>query len=244
LRVSDQWSNAPDQLEPGEGVLRVVRIEALGVTPEMLPPMPELTSPSAMIFPHPEQRLVELTPDGPQSFTYWRWTIRPSNDHSTIVEPIGFDYFDTVARVEREVSITAQRVAYGSVTPDANARTADLAQARNAAVHLPSWPLAAVSLAVFLGGMTFAFQGYRPDRAALRRRFRGLDPLVRALRQAAKRGDAKAMRRAATALMARDGTTSAQTEALARLDAQVFAPHGGKDRILPLSDLAGGFLSR
>ncbi|AZQ69112.1 hypothetical protein EF888_19455 [Silicimonas algicola] len=62
LIVSDQWSNAPDQLAPGEAVLRVIRVEALGVTPEMIPPMPELRSPSAMIFPHPEQRLAELTP--------------------------------------------------------------------------------------------------------------------------------------------------------------------------------------
>ncbi len=93
IEVSDNWSNAPDQLLPGEGVLRVIRVEAVGASPDMLPPMPELRSPSAMIFAHPEKRLVELSPEGPVSIAFWRWTIRPGNDTSAIVEPIGFRLF-------------------------------------------------------------------------------------------------------------------------------------------------------
>ncbi|MGB3243456.1 MAG: hypothetical protein WBB25_02905, partial [Sulfitobacter sp.] len=227
LRVSDQWSNAPDQLKPGEGVLRVVRIGALGVTPEMIPPMPELASPSAMIFPHPEKRLVELTPEGPQSFAYWRWTIRPSNDISTIVEPITFRYFDTYARVHREVTISAQRVAYGDVTPqvaapqnvDGSGETASLAQ-------LPGWPLAMLAAVVFLGGFGFAFQGYRLSGWAALYRYPLLDPLARALRRAARRGDGVAMRRAAAQLIRRDGPQAARQAALTKLDRLLFAAPG------------------
>ncbi|MGB3246594.1 MAG: hypothetical protein WBB25_18825 [Sulfitobacter sp.] len=224
LRVSDNWSNAPDQLKPGEGVLRIVRIEALGVTPEMIPPMPTLHSPSAMIFPHPEKRLVELTPQGPQSFAYWRWTIRPSNDTSTIVEPISFAYFDTFARVEREVTISAQRVAYGDVAPSEtvpDAGSGDGPPVRS--VRLPGGAVALVALTVFLGGLGYALQGYRLQRGVLFRRLRWLDPLVRALRHAARRGDGPALRRAATAMMRRDGVSAGQKDVLSRLDALLFA---------------------
>lgn len=226
LRVSDQWSNAPDQLQAGEGVLRVVRVEALGVTPEMLPPMPDLNSPSAMIFPHPEKRLIELTPEGPQSFAYWRWTIRPSNDTSAIVEPIRFQYFDTIARVEREVTINAQRIAYGNVTPSAEPVAGPAAQPAG----LPGWPLGLVAMVIFAGGVLLAFRGYRPDRLALIRRWRWLDPLARSLLQAARRGDAAALRRAARMLIKRDGETPAQVAAMAELDRFIFAPQTQGER--------------
>lgn len=230
VRVSDQWSNAPDQLKPGEGVLRVVRIEALGVTPEMIPPMPELKSPTGNIFPHPERRLIELTPEGPQSFAYWRWTIRPGNDTSTIVEPITFSYFDTFARVDREVTITAQRVAYGSVTPDQNRdESVGRPLAIAASAQLPGWPLALVSALVLLGGTGLALHGYRIDLGAVYHRLPILDPLARDLRSAARLGKGGDLRRAAAALQRRDGATQGQRAALTRLDQVLFAPQGRDD---------------
>jgi len=56
LEIDDSWSNPPDQMKAGEGVLRVIRVEAFGASPDMLPPMPEMKSPSAHIFPHPEKQ--------------------------------------------------------------------------------------------------------------------------------------------------------------------------------------------
>lgn len=112
LEISDQWSNAPDQLDPGEGVLRVIRIEATGVSPEMIPPMPDMTSPSGGVFPHPEKRLVDLTPDGPVTLAFWRWTIQPLNGRSAVVEPIELAYFDTTTRRHEVATITANRVAF------------------------------------------------------------------------------------------------------------------------------------
>lgn len=112
LQIRDDWSNSPDQLNTGEGVLRVVRVSALGASPDMIPPMPELHSPSAMIFAHPEQRLVDLTSKGPVAIAYWRWTIAPTNDRSAILEPIEFSYFNTNDRTTHRAVISAQRVAY------------------------------------------------------------------------------------------------------------------------------------
>ncbi|MEL6294049.1 MAG: hypothetical protein AAFR10_07275 [Pseudomonadota bacterium] len=214
LQVSDQWSNAPDQLKPGEGVLRVVRLEALGVTPEMIPPMPELTSPSAMIFPHPEKRLVELTPEGPVTYAFWRWTIRPSNDTSTIVEPLTFSYFDTRNRDAREVTISAQRVAYGSVVPE------DPPQVQvPEPANLPGPLAAALAAGVFIGGCAVGLWG---------RAFSGVprlfDRFVWRLRIAGQIGDLRQTRRASSAMIGRDGATARRVELLRELDMAAFSP--------------------
>ncbi|MDP5217056.1 hypothetical protein Q5Y75_07495 [Ruegeria sp. 2205SS24-7] len=221
LKVSDQWSNAPDQLVPGEGVLRVVRIEALGVTPEMIPPMPDLTSPSAMIFPHPEKRLVELTPEGPVTYAFWRWTIRPSNDTSTIVEPLNFSYFDTVGREARDVTISAQRVAYGSVTGD---RAAAPAPQTVTPAHLPGWPVGGLAMLIFAFGIALGMSGHRVIGLSALQRFPIFDPLARRLRKTARSGKAAEMRRVAVAMLRRDGVSPPRTQMIRDFDHAVFDP--------------------
>lgn len=217
LRISDHWSNAPDQLTPGDGVLRVLRIEALGAMPGMVPPMPELRSPSGLIFAHPEKRLVELTPEGPMTYAFWRWTIRPGNDISAIVEPIRLRYFDTVTRAAQEVTISAQRVAYGTVLPAPQA-AAVVHEAR-----LPGLSRALVGGMVFLLGVWFALRGWRIEGRARLQRFALFDPLAWRLRRAARAGDARAMRRSAALMLARDGPHPAREAVLARLDHAIFA---------------------
>lgn len=223
LKVSDSWSNAPDQLADGEGVLRIVQLEALGVTPEMIPPMPELTSPSALIFPHPEKRLVELTPHGPVTYAYWRWTIRPSNDTSTIVEPLSFEYFDTSVREPRSVTISAQRVAYGDVVPQSKKAAS---QQRLAPVELPGWQFALVGGLVFAGSAFFLMTGRNLDQTALRQRLPMFDPLLRKMRRAARKGDGFEVRRVASAIVLRDGDGSERQRLLKKLDCALFDPNG------------------
>lgn len=222
LQVSDDWSNAPDQLKPGEGVLRVIRIEAVGATPEMIPPMPELVSPSAMIFPHPEKRFVELSPEGPVTYAFWRWTVRPTDTASTILEPIRVAYFDTRARAQRTVTIGAQRVAYD----DSVAEIAAIAPP-GTPVRLAALPMAAASLLGFGAGLALLLSGRRYAGFAAALRNGPLDPLARHARRAARRGDAAGLRRAAVALLRRDGPDPGRQAALAALDQALFAPGGG-----------------
>ena len=236
LKVDDQWSNAPDQLAPGEGVLRVIRVEALGVTPEMIPPMPTLTSPSAMIFPHPEKRFVELSPHGPTSVAFWRWTIRPGNDTSAIVEPLSFAYYDTFNRVSREVTISAQRVAYGSVVSRAPTAAADPASP----ARLPGWPVALLAAVTAIVGVAAALQGHRITGLRALRRFALFDPLARGLRRAARQADLPALRRHAAALLARDGSTNQRRALLDQLDRALFDPAA---RPPQLHDFARSFLN-
>jgi len=221
LRISDKWSNTPDQLVPGEGVLRIVQIEALGVTPEMIPPMPELTSPSAMIFAHPEKRLVELSPQGPVTRAFWRWTIRPTNDTSAIVEPISFTYFDTTERAHREVVISAQRIAYNAgPTPQARSEVVVIPPSG----RLPGLGVMALGLIVLAGGVLWGVWGRQFDALRAMQRFAIFDPLRRQLRRAVRAGDARAARRAAAAILKRDGTERVSVGSLRQLDRQIFAP--------------------
>ena len=229
LRVSDEWSNAPARLKPGEGVLRVIRLEALGVTPEMIPPMPELTSPSAHIFPHPEKRLVELSPAGPITYAFWRWTIRPTNDTSAIVEPISFSYFDTTHRARRTVSISAQRVAYSE-----SAKKAELvAGPPETPARLPAWPEGMAAAAVLLGAIWSALYGRHLTWRHPTHALSWLDPVALRLRVAVWRQDAKEVRRAAVAMMARDGAAPHphRKVALASLDEMIFGPRGERPEL-------------
>ncbi|MGC9420328.1 MAG: hypothetical protein ACP5EN_15305, partial [Rhodovulum sp.] len=192
LEISDQWSNAPDQLAPGAGVLRVIRVEATGIAPEMLPPMPDLTSPSGDIFPHPEKRLVELSPDGPVAIAFWRWTIRPSGPVSAIVEPFSLDYYDTLARVPRRVTISPTRVAYAEAAP-----AGDTAAAPPVVGRLHRGAVLGglgAGLVLGLGGLLAGRALPRPAEMAARLRLRA------ALRHGARSGDLAALRRAAAGL--------------------------------------------
>lgn len=155
LQIEDNWSNAPDALAPGEGVMRILRVQALGVAPEALPPMPELRSPSGGVFAHPEKRLVELTPDGPQSIAFWRWTIQPVNGTSVILEPMEVSYFDTQARQSFTARISPTRVAYA-------ARELPVARAANTPYRL-RWGLWLIALLV--GGAVGVWLGRRSSAA-------------------------------------------------------------------------------
>lgn len=221
LRVSDDWSNAPDQLGEGEGVLRIIRVEALGISPDLLPPMPEMTSPSAVIFPHPEKRLVDLSPQGPVAVAFWRWTVMPQTPPSAIIEPIELSYFDTVAREMRVVTISPQRVAV-----------------RGDALVLPSAPpppgraRGGLLLGGVLAGLVLGLAGLLAGRGIGRREeilWRlGLHPDQRALARAARAGDAPGAWRAARRIERGHAAGVEGRSALRRLEAGLFGK-GGTD---------------
>lgn len=217
LRVTDNWSNAPDQLVPGAGVLRVVRISALGASPDMIPPMPELKSPSALIFAHPEKRLVDLTSNGPQAIAFWRWTVTPTNGHAAILEPIEFSYFDTVERQTRNVVISAQRVAFGdAIRPPPAADVAPPAQKQ-----MRPALLGAIGFFAFVAGTVLFARGrvlsVVPLMSWARRHY-----LLWQFSQAARCGDAAGLRRLARALDEHYAPSSERMALLAELDNALF----------------------
>ncbi|MGK7755762.1 MULTISPECIES: hypothetical protein [unclassified Roseovarius] len=227
LEVSDTWSNAPDQLVPGEGVLRVIRVEALGATPEMIPPMPELNSPSGMIFAHPEKRLIQLTPEGPKTIAFWRWTVRPGNDVSAVVEPLSFDYFDTTTRETRTVEIDAQRVAYGARLPRSGADAQAATGPEPAEAVLPGGPALGAALAVFVAALMLGLRGRSwSGLPRVSDWVPALHPKRRALRRAARAGRVGEMRQALVALSQAGRGAETYRARLAELDRAIFAGTG------------------
>ncbi len=226
LEIDDNWSNPPDQMKAGEGVLRVIRVEAFGASPDMLPPMPELKSPSAHIFPHPEKRLVQLTPNGPVAIGFWRWTLRPTNDVSAIIEPITVEYYDTIARENKEVTISTQRIAYGGIhgreRPDPSV-TAEILTGNDGPAVAPVWALLAGFVTVLLGALAVMLRSVSalPIEDVLRRF--ALDADSRAMRAAAKSGAVGRFRAAAHRLVARTGQTAQAFPSLQTLDADLFS---------------------
>lgn len=228
LKISDNWSNEPDQLAKGEGVLRIMRVTALGASPDMIPPMPELTSPSALIFAHPEKRLVDLTPRGPVAIAFWRWTIQPKNGVSAILEPIEFSYFDTVQRKTIDVSISAQRIAYLRSEP---------VRSQPAPVAEPSTGHPRLLLVTFLVSLGVAL-AVLVDRA---RTFGGgviagwwhRRRLLRDLHRSSVLGDVSGVRRAARALDAGAHADARRVQLLRDLEGHIYSAS------LPEFDLTG-----
>ncbi len=218
LEITDRWSNAPDQLGKGEGVLRIITVSALGASPDMIPPMPELKSPSALVFAHPEKRLVDLSPDGPVSIAFWRWTIKPRKPPSAILEPIAFSYFDTVNRKRQRAVISAQKVAISPAEMPAPLSI----EARAEPSELQVWWIVAALIAgsaigVFATGAQgrlFSFQAWgRRARLAL---------LKHRIRISAQRRDLSRLRRACHALNRMLGEKPERCQLLAELDHLLF----------------------
>lgn len=217
LEISDTWSNAPDQLGAGDGVLRIITVKAVGVGPNMMPPMPELTSPSAHIFAHPEKRLVELSSNGPISVAFWRWTIKPKNPPSAILKPIQFTYFDTQDRSLKTAKISAQRVAIS--TDELPAPTQAVMQEP---VVLSRVRVFAVALVAFVAGSALVIgrdRRFSLDLIKVRAR---LITLKYRLSRACHSGDMRRMRRLSVNL---DRTARPNTERqhlLDELEGQIF----------------------
>jgi len=214
LQISDAWSNPPDQLKAGEGVLRMIRIEAVGVSPDFLPPMPELKSPSALIFPHPEKRLVELSPEGPISMAFWRWTIQPHQPPSAVLEPLEIEYYDTVHRKPRKAIISPQRIAYNDTELVPIALEPEVGNNRDLLAR------GAIFMAVLLGVGAVLFQREMDGIPAVLRKL-GLDRQSRALARAARQGNVATARNAARALAGENPQAHAVLE---RFDASVYSP--------------------
>ncbi|MEM7508679.1 MAG: hypothetical protein AAF415_18260 [Pseudomonadota bacterium] len=222
IEVTDNWSNPPERLAPGGGALRIVTLTAQGVEPELLPPMPEMTSAGAFVFPHPEKRIVTLGPNGPITRAFWRWTVRPKGETAGYLNPVTIAYFDAEAREAREITLTAQRVAYAGAEdppagsdggdsptgaePSAKAAGASAADG-DAGFRLLRWAAPAGLLAGLALGLRSLGAAVRlPAWPALRSRWQRMFRRTpeRALREAVAAGDALSAYRHARILIDRN----------------------------------------
>lgn len=238
ITVNDRWSNAPDKLGTGEGALRVITVTVAGVLPKQLPPMPELGSAGALVFPHPEVRETRLYQSGPVTRVFWRWTVRPENPPSAYLKPIRIPYFDTKARENREIVIAAQRIAMteeavAAYLTEADGESIAVMENENASKQEANESLRGAGVVAplgLLGGFVAGLLALQPKiRWRRRRSFKQLfqrlrpDPDLTALKRAARADDTAAARLAVVRLINQgEGDVARMQNALLDLDRHVF----------------------
>ena len=226
-RFADGWDVPPDQLAPGQAAVRTVTLEADGIGPELLPPIPSMRSPNLIVFADPGERTTTLTPKGPVSRVVWRWTVKPAISAITELEAITIPWFDTAVRQNREIVLAPQRIALAGSTPDLSRRDDTY---RNFIAFVPPAGL----FFGFLAGLALLLPGMRlRSRQELARIFRRLMPErdAWALRFAAWSGNAARVRSISNRLIRRDSEESrhaplgADVQAgLRSLDACLYGP--------------------
>jgi hypothetical protein len=190
VAVTDSWDRPPDTLAFGAVAIRTITLRAEGAAIEMLPPAPKMQGRGLIAFADPEERVVDLTPQGPIAQATWRWTVRILSPDTGPLETDKISWFDTSTAEQRTVEFAPQRVALGA----AIAPPPVSASRMKAAFALPAALVAGLllGLAVLLPGWRLKrlppISGSLPNRKSL------------ALRRAAARGDAAAAWRAARAL--------------------------------------------
>ncbi|GLK80934.1 hypothetical protein [Methylopila turkensis] len=221
VEVTDEWSGDPDHVPRGETLRRTVTILADGVPADMLPATPVLRSPGVISFKGPSDRETKIAARGPISRATYSWEIRPTTAFPATVQEIRIPWFDTGARKMREAVIPARRMAWaaaadetGEPPPPKSERPPLLAALGAGVVAL----LAGFGVLLAGGGA----EGLRlPKRAPAE---------LRAMRRAARRGDASAFRAALTDLARAEPETAARLRAdpaaqagVAALDRRLFA---------------------
>ena len=196
LRVADSWADDPTQLDSGEIAERTVTIEALGIGPEGLPPIPQMRAPGLMTFPQPEKREFEVTPEGPIARVTWVWKMRPATSTPGLLEAVVIPWFNTQTRTEHEVIIAPQRIAI--VGADV------LGHWEGALATAPKWSgLTIGAVTALLFGMAWIVPGLSlRGSTPLRTWIAGLRPdnRLKDLRKAARNGDLKTFRHAISGL--------------------------------------------
>jgi hypothetical protein len=215
VAMADTWDRPPDALAFGAVAIRTITLRAEGAAVEMLPPAPKMQGRGLIAFADPEERTIELTPEGPIAQATWRWTVRILSPDTGPLETEKIEWFDTRAAETRTIAFAPQRVALASAIapPPAAERRVEAA-----------WALPAAMLAGLMLGLALLLPGWRLKRFPKLSRILP-NAASMALRRAASRGDAAGAWRAAR-LLRRGNET---------LDQAVFGGSGSTPDLTPLA---------
>lgn len=217
LEISDHWSTDPGALDDDALAERRVILRALGATPEMMPTQPPLREPWLITFSPPEERDMQITPQGPVTTVVWRWSLRPITGEPGVLPEVVIPFYDATDRTARQVVLPASPIGYASFADNAaSGWRSDL----GARAPLVAVFLAAMGLVVALSLRSRAVIARPVARwqAAIRRRL-SVWRLGRHLRAR----DFAAYRRLAAACMQKDGIAlNARADLLKPFDEVLF----------------------
>ena len=111
LRLSETWSQVPDEIKPGTLTRRTVKVEASGLTADRLPPPPDMQTPGTIAFRGPVERHTILTENGPVARGTYVWDLRPVSPSPAKLPAIHIAWFDTQTRRMRDSALPETWVA-------------------------------------------------------------------------------------------------------------------------------------
>ena len=151
LTLTDTWDKPVNALTQGEVAHRTLRIEALGLTADRLPPAPLLRAPGVIAFAYPAERVTEITPQGPAARALYQWDVKPVSQDAAELPPVEINWFDTRERRMKVASVRAVKVkllAAGAMARAAAAQAGALSPPALLALCLVAclWGLAGLAL--------------------------------------------------------------------------------------------------
>lgn len=218
LEISDSWNEETGRLEDGESASRRVVLRALGATPEMLPKQPPMREPWLITFTPPEQRTIELTPQGPVTTVVWTWTLRPVTGEPGVIPAVTIPYYDTMEGRAGIATIPAAPIGYESFADNsADAWRSGFGTSWISGLALATGMLVPLLLTARRRRMRRGIAG-----ALLKRLQHEAD--MRALRRAARRSDPVAVRMHAIVLIERAAPSDRKKvgDILEPLDRHIF----------------------
>lgn len=232
LEISDSWSNQPEALDTGAAALRIVTLTVDGSAPQRIPPMPEMTGAGAFIFPHPEQKITALGPDGPITRVFWRWTVRPDEGSAGYLNPVRIAWFDTETRESRDIELSAQRIAYAEGSQEVRARVNSAGASPSAVGEedgwnlpaLPGWAVLPSGILGLLIGLALLVWRHTGAVWALPR-WLWPDPRLVHLKRAARNGNGPGVWAAAVQVL---GTGKPRPQSLRQLERAIFGRDGSQ----------------
>ena len=112
LTLTDSWSPEADEIPAGTLTRRTIKVEAIGMTADRLPPPPEMRAPGIIAFRGPTTRETQITEDGPIARATYQWDLRPATGAPAKLPEISVPWFDTSERRMRQAAIPERWVAY------------------------------------------------------------------------------------------------------------------------------------
>lgn len=146
LTLTDTWDRPVNALAQGEVAHRTLRIDALGLTSDRLPPAPVMRAPGVIAFAYPAERVTEITPQGPAARALYQWDVKPVSQDAAELPPVEVSWFDTRERRMKVASVGPVKVKLLSAAAVARAAAAEV-------VSISPLALLAVGLAACLWGL-------------------------------------------------------------------------------------------
>ena len=112
LTLTDSWSPESDEIPAGSLARRTLKVEAVGMTADRLPPPPEMRAPGIIAFRGPTTRETQITEDGPIARATYQWDLRPATGAPAKLPEISISWFDTGERRMRQTAIPERWVAF------------------------------------------------------------------------------------------------------------------------------------